>query len=39
MIAGTHPEGLTVPPATAIAHLLLRDWLDDVIGPAPGSTA
>ncbi|MCY1644146.1 NAD(+) diphosphatase [Methylorubrum sp. SL192] len=39
MIQGNHPEGLTVPPATAIAHLLLRDWLDGVIGPAPGSTA
>lgn len=28
MLAGTHPEGLTVPPATAIAHLLLRDWVE-----------
>ncbi|KQQ23474.1 NADH pyrophosphatase [Methylobacterium sp. Leaf123] len=38
MIAGTHPEGLTVPPPTAIAHLLMRDWVDGVIGaaPAPG---
>ncbi|MEH3116604.1 MAG: NAD(+) diphosphatase [Methylorubrum populi] len=32
MIAGTHAEGLTVPPATAIAHLLLRDWVDDAFG-------
>ncbi|MBB2963991.1 NAD(+) diphosphatase [Methylobacterium sp. R2-1] len=35
MIAGNHPEGLTVPPATAIAHLLLRDWVDGVVASAP----
>ncbi|GAA0268212.1 NADH pyrophosphatase [Methylorubrum aminovorans] len=35
MIAGTHPEGLTVPPPTAIAHLLLRDWVDGVIAAPP----
>lgn len=28
MLAGTHPEGLSVPPATAIAHLLVRDWVE-----------
>ncbi|WP_232631100.1 NAD(+) diphosphatase [Methylobacterium sp. Leaf118] len=28
MLAGTHPDGLTVPPETAIAHLLLRDWVE-----------
>ncbi|MFD6317655.1 NAD(+) diphosphatase [Methylorubrum thiocyanatum] len=39
MIAGDHPEGLTVPPATAIAHLLLCDWIDGLIGPVPGPAA
>lgn len=28
MLAGTHPEGLSVPPETAIAHLLVRDWVE-----------
>jgi NAD+ diphosphatase len=28
MIAGTHPEGLTVPPPMAIAHLLMRAFVD-----------
>ncbi|MBB5756204.1 NAD+ diphosphatase [Methylorubrum rhodinum] len=28
MLAGTHPEGFSVPPATAIAHLLVRDWVE-----------
>ena len=28
MLEGTHPDGLTVPPATAIAHLLVRDWVE-----------
>ena len=37
MIAGTHPEGLTVPPPTAIAHLLLRDWVDGVIAAPPAA--
>jgi len=37
MIAGTHPEGLSVPPATAIAHLLLRDWVEGVIEGAIGA--
>lgn len=36
MIAGRHPQGLTVPPPTAIAHLLLRDWVEGVIAPAGG---
>ncbi|GJE69610.1 NAD(+) diphosphatase [Methylorubrum podarium] len=35
MIAGAHPEGLTVPPPTAIAHLLLHDWVEGVIAAAP----
>lgn len=34
MIAGHHPEGLTVPPPTAIAHLLLHDWVENVVGAA-----
>ncbi|WP_132249868.1 NAD(+) diphosphatase [Methylobacterium segetis] len=28
MIAGTHPEGLSVPPPMAIAHLLMRAFVD-----------
>ncbi|WP_342148276.1 NAD(+) diphosphatase [Methylorubrum sp. SB2] len=28
MLAGTHPEDLTIPPETAIAHLLVRDWVE-----------
>ncbi len=28
MLAGTHPEGFSLPPATAIAHLLVRDWVE-----------
>ncbi|SFG59889.1 NAD(+) diphosphatase [Methylobacterium gossipiicola] len=28
MIAGTHPEGLTVPPPMAIAHTLLRAFVE-----------
>ncbi len=28
MLAGGHPEALSVPPETAIAHLLLRDWVE-----------
>jgi NAD+ diphosphatase len=28
MFAAEHPEGLTAPQPIAIAHLLMRDWLD-----------
>ncbi|MFG5119773.1 NAD(+) diphosphatase [Methylorubrum sp. POS3] len=28
MLAGTQPDGLSLPPATAIAHLLVRDWVE-----------
>jgi len=31
MIAGRHPDGVTVPPPTAIAHLLMRDFCDGLI--------
>ncbi|HJE25771.1 MAG TPA: NAD(+) diphosphatase [Methylorubrum populi] len=37
MIAGHHPAGLTVPPATAIAHLLLRDWVEGRVDAAPAA--
>jgi NAD+ diphosphatase len=29
MLAGTHPDGLIVPPRAAIASHLIRAWLDD----------
>jgi NAD+ diphosphatase len=28
MIAGTHPDGLKVPPELSIAHWLIRDWAE-----------
>ncbi|MDH6230946.1 NAD+ diphosphatase [Mesorhizobium soli] len=28
MLAGTHPDGLCVPPPGAIAHHLIREWAD-----------
>ena len=31
MIEGSHPAGLTLPPPTAIAHMLLRDYLDGAL--------
>lgn len=31
MMEGRHPDGLTLPPATAIAHMLLRDFLDGAL--------
>lgn len=34
MIAGTHPDGLKVPPPLSIAHWLIRDWAD--AAPAAG---
>ena len=39
MIAGTHGEGLTVPPATAIAHLLMRDWVEGALDSAAAPNA
>lgn len=35
MLAGRHPDGLTTPPPVAIAHHLIRAWVergDDVLG-------
>lgn len=32
MFAGAHPDGLTAPQPIAIAHLLMRDWLENRIG-------
>lgn len=31
MMAGTHPDGLTVPPPMAIAHLLMRAFVEERI--------
>lgn len=28
MMTGTHPDGLTVPPPMAIAHLLMRSFVE-----------
>jgi NAD+ diphosphatase len=28
MLAGTHPQGLTTPPPMAIAHHILRAWVE-----------
>jgi NAD+ diphosphatase len=28
MLAGTHPQGLTTPPPVAIAHHIIRAWLE-----------
>ncbi len=32
MIEGTHPEGLVSPPPMAIAHVLMRQFLDEESG-------
>jgi len=32
ILDGVHPEGITCPPRAAIAHLLMRDWVE---GRAP----
>lgn len=39
MIAGAHAEGLTVPPATAIAHLLMRGWVEGALDSAAAPNA
>jgi NAD+ diphosphatase len=31
LLAGRHPEGLTAPPAVAIAHHILRAWVEQQI--------
>lgn len=31
LIDNTHPQGLFCPPASSIAHLLLRDWLEGLL--------
>ena len=32
MLMRRHPEGLTTPPPVAIAHHIIRAWLEDEIG-------
>jgi NAD+ diphosphatase len=32
MLAGRHPQGLTAPTPMAIAHHILRAWVDREIG-------
>ena len=32
MLLRKHPDGLTIPPPVAIAHHLIRAWLEDEIG-------
>jgi NAD+ diphosphatase len=33
MLARCHPSGLTVPPPVAIAHHLIRAWVEGGIAP------